>query len=93
MELLTNWTTGSRSTSPGRWGPEALRRAFTQENLRWLCRECHRRKTRFDWRLAWSIRACSMDWRAAIRAWEINRVWAAEFLGIWPKSGYVRVYT
>ena len=62
-------------------GPEALRRAFTQENLRWLCRECHRRKTRLDWRLARYLRACSIDWRDALRAWESNRTWAAVFLG------------
>ena len=62
-------------------GPAALRRAFVQENLRWLCHECHRRKTRLDWRLARYLRACSMDWRAALRAWESNRVWASEFLG------------
>ena len=62
-------------------GPAALRRAFTQENLRWLCHECHRRKTRLDWRLARYLRACSMDWRAALRAWEYNRAWAEEFLG------------
>ena len=29
-------------------GPEALRRAFTLENLQWLCSSCHRRKTRLD---------------------------------------------
>ena len=33
-------------------GPEALRRAFTLENLQWLCSSCHRRKTRLDRRLA-----------------------------------------
>ena len=27
-------------------GPEAMLRAFTPENLRWLCRGCHRHKTR-----------------------------------------------
>ena len=26
-------------------GPAAMLRAFTPENLRWLCRSCHRRKT------------------------------------------------
>ena len=61
-------------------GPEALRRAFVQENLRWLCRECHRRKTRLDLCLARYLRACSMDWRSAIGAWESNRTWAARFL-------------
>ena len=33
-------------------GPEVLRRAFTLENLHWLCRLCHRRKTGPDRRLA-----------------------------------------
>ena len=41
-------------------GPEAMRRAFTIENLGWLCRECHRRKTRLDRRLARFLRACSV---------------------------------
>ena len=33
-------------------GPQALRRAFTLENLQWLCSSCHRRKTRLTagWR-------------------------------------------
>ena len=61
--------------------PAALRRAFAQENLRWLCRECHRRKTRFDRRLARYLRSCSMDWRIALRAWEVNCAWAGECLG------------
>ena len=29
-------------------GPAAMLRAFTPENLRWLCRDCHRRKTDQD---------------------------------------------
>ena len=61
-------------------GPAALRRAFTQENLAWLCRECHLRKTRFDRLLARYLRACRMDWHGAIRAWESNREWASAFL-------------
>ena len=61
-------------------GPEALRRAFVQENLRWLCRDCHLRKTRFDRLLAHYLRSCRMDWRAALRAWESNCRWAAVFL-------------
>ena len=32
-------------------GPAAMLRAFTLDNLRWLCRSCHRRKTRQDRRL------------------------------------------
>ena len=62
-------------------GPEALRRAFTIENLGWLCRECHRRKTRLDRRLARFLRACSLDWRRALRVWRLNRRWAGAFLG------------
>ena len=62
-------------------GSDALRRAFTIENLGWLCRECHRRKTRLDWRLARFLRACSLDWRRAIRVWRLNRRWAGAFIG------------
>ena len=40
-------------------GPEALRRAFTLENLQFLCSSCHRRKTRMDRRLARFLSACS----------------------------------
>ena len=62
-------------------GPEALRRAFTLENLHWLCSSCHRRKTRLDRRLARFLSACSLDWRGARRAWRLNRAWAGAFLG------------
>ena len=61
-------------------GPQALRRAFTLENLQWLCSSCHRRKTRLDRRLARFLSACSMDWRGALRAWRLNRAWASAFL-------------
>ena len=61
-------------------GPEALRRAFTLENLQWLCSSCHRRKTRLDRRLARFLSACSLDWRGARRAWRVNRAWAGAFL-------------
>ena len=61
-------------------GPEALRRAFTLENLHWLCSSCHRRKTRLDRRLARFLSACSLDWRGARRAWRVNRAWAGVFL-------------
>ena len=61
-------------------GPEALRRAFTLENLHWLCSSCHRRKTRLDRRLARFLSACSLDWRGARRAWRLNRAWAGAFL-------------
>ena len=43
-------------------GPAAMLRAFTLDNLRWLCRSCHRRKTRQDRRLAKFLAACSLDW-------------------------------
>ena len=61
-------------------GPEALRRAFTLENLDWLCSSCHRRKTRLDRMLTSFLSACSLDWRRARRAWRINRAWAGAFL-------------
>ena len=59
-------TTDWPSMSHGRWGPQALRRAFTLENLHWLCSSCHRRKTRLDRRLARFLSACSLDWRGAL---------------------------
>ena len=62
-------------------GLAALRRAFTQENLRWLCHECHRGKMRFDRRLARYLRSCSMDWNMALMVWRTNRDWVGEFLG------------
>ena len=65
---------------PRAMGPEALRRAFTLENLHWLCSSCHRRKTRLDRRLARFLSACSLDWRGALRAWRVNRAWAGAFL-------------
>ena len=61
-------------------GPEALRRAFTLENLHWLCSPCHRRKTRLDRRLARFLADCSLDWRRARRIWRINRARAGIFL-------------
>ena len=61
-------------------GLQALRRAFTLENLQWLCRSCHRRKTRLERCLARYLRICSLDWRGALRAWRLNRVWAGIFL-------------
>ena len=61
-------------------GPQALRRAFTLENLQWLCSSCHRRKTRLDRCLARYLRTCSLDWRGALRAWRLNRAWAGTFL-------------
>ena len=55
-------------------GPEALRRAFTLENLHWLCSSCHRRKTRLDRRLARFLAACSLDWRGARQGLESSTV-------------------
>ena len=61
-------------------GPDALMRAFTLENLQWLCRECHRRKTRLDRRLARYLGGCSLDWRVARGVARRNRLWLNEFL-------------
>ena len=61
-------------------GPAAMLRAFTLDNLRWLCRDCHRRKTRQDRRLAKFLSACSLDWRGARRLLNQNRRWALLFL-------------
>ena len=61
-------------------GPDALMRAFPLENLQWLCRECHRRKTRLDRRLARYLSGCSLDWRRARRVARRNRLWLNEFL-------------
>ena len=71
-------------------GPAALRRAFVQKNLRWLCRECHLRKTRFDRLQARYLRGCGLDWKTALRALDANRRWADEFLlpfGLGPGVG------
>ena len=61
-------------------GPEAMLHAFTLENLRWLCRGCHRHKTRQDWRLAKFLTSCSLDWHSARRLLRQNRRWALSFL-------------
>ena len=61
-------------------GPAAMLRAFTLDNLRWLCRSCHRRKTRQDRRLAKFLAACSLDWYGANRLLSQNRRWALSFL-------------
>ena len=60
-------------------GPAAMLRAFTLDNLRWLCRTCHRRKTKQDRRLAKFVAACSLDWYAAQRLLRQNRKWALSF--------------
>ena len=61
-------------------GPEAMLRAFTLDNLRWLCRDCHRRKTRQDRRLAKFLSVCSMDLHSARRLMRQHREWLRSFL-------------
>ena len=61
-------------------GPAAMRRAFTPDNLRWLCRDCHRRKTRQDRRLAKFLFACSLDWHGAQRLLRRHHSWLQSFL-------------
>ena len=61
-------------------GPAAMIRAFTQDNLRWLCRSCHRRKTRQDRQLARFLSACSLDWYGAQRIRRRYRLWLRSFL-------------
>ena len=61
-------------------GPAAMLRAFTPDNLRWLCRECHRRKTRQDRLLAKFVAACSLEWYGARRLLRQNHSWALSFL-------------
>ena len=61
-------------------GPEAMLREFTLENLRWLCRGCHRRKTRQNWRLAKFLADCSLDWHSARQLLRQHRGWAFSFM-------------
>ena len=62
-------------------GPAAMLRAFTPDNLRWLCRSCcHRRKTRQDRRLAKFLAACSLDCYAARRLLKQNHRWVLSFM-------------
>ena len=61
-------------------GLAAMLRAFTPENLRWLCRGCHRHKTRQDWRLAKFLSACSLDWHSTRRLLHLHREWLRSFL-------------
>ena len=61
-------------------GPAAMARAFTLDNLRWLCRSCHRRKTRQDRQLAKFLSACSLDWYGAQRIRRRYRLWLGSFL-------------
>ena len=61
-------------------GPAAMIRAFTLDNLRWLCRDCHRRKTRQDRQLAKFLSACSLDWYGAQRIRRRYRLWLRSFM-------------
>ena len=61
-------------------GPAAMLRAYTLDNLRWLCRDCHRRKTQQDWQLAKFLSGCSLNWHSARRLLSQNRRWAQSFL-------------
>ena len=61
-------------------GPAAMLRAFTPDNLCWLCRGCHRHKTRQDWQLAKFLSACSMDLHSARRLMRQHREWLRSFL-------------
>ena len=49
-------------------------------NLRWLCHECHRRKTRKDRVLAKFVRGCNIDWQEARNLCEWQREWLDAFL-------------
>ena len=71
-------------------GQDALMRTFTLENLQWLCRECHRRKTRLDRRLARYLSGCSLDWRSEWRVARLNRAWLIAFLGPFGLTGAER---
>ena len=61
-------------------GPAAMLRAFTPDNLRWLGRDCHRRKTGQDRRLAKFLSACSLDWHSVRRMLRQHREWLQSFL-------------
>ena len=60
--------------------PDALRRAFTIENLCWPCLERHRRNTILDRRLARFLQVCRMDWRSSQRIRRLNRGRVGTFL-------------
>ena len=69
-------------------GLAAMIKAFTPENLRWLCRDCHRRKTRQDRLLAKFLAACSLEWYGTRRLLRQNRSWALSFsAALQPRSG------
>ena len=60
-------------------GRAALLRAFVPGNLRWLCHDCHRRKTRQDRILAKFVRACGIDWQTAQMLRGEQREWLDAF--------------
>ena len=61
-------------------GRGALLRAFSPGNLRWLCKDCHRGKTRQDRRLAKFLSACDIDWHTAKRIVQRHGAWAQAFM-------------
>ena len=61
-------------------GPAAMLRAFTSDNLRWLCRSCHRRKTKHVKGGAKFLAASSLDWHGAQRMLGQYRRWALSFM-------------
>ena len=63
-------------------GHDALLRAFTLPNLQWLCKPCHRRKTRLDRRIAKFVRVCGFGWRTARDLAERHGRWFRAFLTI-----------
>ena len=63
-------------------GRDALLRAFTLSNLQWLCRTCHRRKTRLDRRLERFVRSCGLGWRRARVLADRHHRWMRAFLTI-----------
>ena len=80
--------------------PAAMRRAFTPDNLRWLCWGCHRRKTRRDRRSAKFLTACSLDWHGARRLLRQDHKLALSFLlpwslrrgtGLQPQDGFIEI--
>ena len=66
-------TTGSRSTSPGRWDPRRSEGRSPWRTSSGSAAHATGRKTRLDRRLARFLSACSLDWRGARRAWRVNR--------------------
>ncbi len=61
-------------------GRNAMLRAFMPDNLRWLCSDCHKRKTKQDRRLARFLRFCRMDWERAKELRDAQAEWLKTFL-------------